>query len=93
MTRIVARELDPALTKVGEVMTSRVAVLDENRTCQEALAIMKHLRIRHLSVLVGKRIVGCISLRDLQEVGIETQDVEFEFLDDHIKKEKAIQDR
>jgi CBS domain-containing protein len=86
MTRIVAKKMDPASTTVGEVMTRRVAVLREDNTCEEALALMKQLHIRHLPVLVGKEIVGCVSIRDLHEAKVEHREAEIEFLDNYIEK-------
>jgi len=86
MTRVVARGLDPASTKVGEVMTRKVAVLSEDRTYKDALAIMKQLHVRHLPVLVGKQVVGCVSIRDLREAEVEAKEAEVEFLDDYIEK-------
>lgn len=86
MTRVVARGLDPALTKVGDVMTSKVAVLSEGRTYRDALVIMEQLHIRHLPVLVEKQIVGCVSIRDLREAEVETKEAEIEFLDDYIDR-------
>jgi CBS domain-containing protein len=83
MTRVVADGLDPALTKVGDVMTRKVAVVGEDRTYRDALVIMEQLHIRHLPVLVGKRIVGCVSIRDLREAEVQTKDAEIEFLDNY----------
>jgi len=67
MTRVIAQGLDPALTSVGEVMTRNVAILDQDTTCQDALAQMKQLHVRHMPVMAGKRIIGCVSIRDLQK--------------------------
>jgi signal-transduction protein with cAMP-binding, CBS, and nucleotidyltransferase domain len=86
MTRVVAQGLDPASTKVGQVMTREVAVLGEDRTYKDALAIMKQLHVRHLPVLVGKQIVGCVSIRDLREAEVESKEAEVEFLDDYIER-------
>ena len=86
MTRVVAQGLDPAATEVGQVMTREVAVLGEDRTYKEALAIMKQLHVRHLPVLGGRRIAGCISIRDLREAEVETKQAEIEFLDDYIDR-------
>jgi CBS domain-containing protein len=86
MTRVVARGLDPTSTKVGEVMSRKVAVLSEDRTYKDALAIMKQLHVRHLPVLVGKQVVGCVSIRDLREAQVEAKEAEVEFLDDYIEK-------
>jgi len=86
MTRVVARRLDPASTRVGEVMTRKVAVLSEDRTYRDALAVMEQLHIRHLPVLVGRRIVGCVSIRDLREAEAETKEAQIQFLDDYIDR-------
>jgi CBS domain-containing protein len=86
MTRVVAQKLNPASIKVGEVMTKKVAVLSEDHTYKDALAIMEQLHIRHLPVLVGRRIVGCISIRDLREAEAETKEAEIQFLDNYIDR-------
>ncbi|MBU0704994.1 MAG: CBS domain-containing protein [Chloroflexi bacterium] len=66
MTRVVARELNPALTHVGEVMTRKMITLEHTTTCQDALTKMEQIHIRHMPVMAGKRIIGCVSLRELQ---------------------------
>jgi len=91
MTRVVAQQLDLASTQVSEVMTKRVAVLGEESTYREALAIMDALHIRHLPVMVQDRVAGCISLRDLHQADIDAKDREIEFLDDYIERvERAL---
>ncbi len=85
MTRVVAQGLDPALTKVGEVMTRKVAVLSQDHTYKDALSVMEQLHIRHLPVIVGKQLAGCISIRDLREAEAETHKAEVDFLDDYIE--------
>jgi CBS domain-containing protein len=86
MTRVVVGRLDSHSTKVGEVMTKKVAVLGEDCTYQDALAIMEQLHIRHLPVMAGKRLTGCVSIRELREVEVEAREAEVEFLDDYIEK-------
>jgi CBS domain-containing protein len=86
MTRVVAQGLDPASTKIVEVMTRRVAVLDEDRTYKDALAIMEQLHVRHLPVMAGKRLVGCVSIRELREAEVEAKKTEIEFLDGYIER-------
>ena len=66
-------------------------MLGEESTYQDALAIMHALHIRHLPVMVQDRVVGCISLRDLQQAEIDAKDKEIEFLDDYIERvERAL---
>ena len=79
MARVVALRLDPALTKVGEVMTptlsAKVMALHADTTWKEALATMKQLDTHHLPVTAGKRLIGCVSLQELQAAEIEHQEV------------------
>lgn len=90
MTRVVAQGLNPASTTIGEVMTRKVVTLDGDSTCKDALAIMKQLHVRHLPVMIGKRIIGCVSIRELQGVDIEAKEAEIEFLDDYIEKVESV---
>jgi CBS domain-containing protein len=80
MTRVVAAGLDPASTRVGAVMTPiqsiEIAILDRNTSSQEALAAMKRLGAHHLPVTAGKRLIGCVSLQELQATWMEHQEAE-----------------
>jgi CBS domain-containing protein len=84
MTRVVAEGLDPAQTKVSEVMTEKVVVMDPESTCREELMIMNRLHIRHVPVLTGKQVLGTVSMRDLQEAEADAREEEIRFLDDYI---------
>jgi CBS domain-containing protein len=90
MTRVMAQGLDPATTKISQVMTKQVAVLGEGATSKDALAAMRQLHVRHLPVMIGKQIVGCISMRDLLEAEVETRGAEIDFLDDYIEKMEEV---
>jgi CBS domain-containing protein len=90
MIRVVMQELDPALTEVGEVMTREVAVLDEHCTYEDALAVMTQLHVRHLPVVAGKWLVGCVSLRELREAEIDAKGANIEFLDDYIEQMEKV---
>ena len=83
-TKVIAEGLDPAATSVGDVMTTKVAVLEPDNTCAEALAVMKRLNCHHLPVLSGKQLLGTVSIQDLQESAVEVRDAELRFLDDYI---------
>ncbi|MBC8444815.1 MAG: CBS domain-containing protein [Chloroflexi bacterium] len=102
MTRVVAQGLDPAQTVIREVMTTKVAVLGLDSTCTDALAVMRQLRIHHLPVVNGKRLVGFVSRKELQAVEQEAQEVNVEFLEDYVetvgrtkmkKQKQALADR
>lgn len=86
MTRVIAEGLAPDATSVGEAMTEKVVVLDPESTCQEALAIMERLHIRHLPVLSGRQLLGTVSIRDLQETQADIREAELRFLDEYFDR-------
>lgn len=53
-----------------ELMTVDVATVSEDTTLAVALQIMQDKGIRHLPVVRGKRLVGMLSDRDLQGLGL-----------------------
>ncbi len=74
LTRVVAAGLDPALTRVQEVMTSDLVVASPADTHEEALRRMQRAGIRHLLVLAEGRLVGIVSLRDLLRVDLDEKE-------------------
>jgi len=86
MTRVVVQRLDPASTTVGEVMTRKLAVAGEDDTYKGVLAVMEQLHVRHLPVMSGKRLAGCVSIRELREAEVEAKEAAIEFLDDYIDR-------
>ena len=71
MTRVLARALDPARTRVREVMTPKPVCVKPELPVSEAVLIMLERGFRHLPVLSGSRILGVFSARDAlpREVG------------------------
>jgi CBS domain-containing protein len=65
LTRVVARQADPAVTRVTEVMTRQVLTCRPMTRLNEARLVMRERRIRHLPVLDGERVVGMVSIGDL----------------------------
>jgi CBS domain-containing protein len=63
--RVVAQELDPARTTVGDVMTTEVVCCSLDTSIEEARGAMRDRRIRHLPVVVDNRLIGLISIGDL----------------------------
>jgi CBS domain-containing protein len=58
---------DMTKTQVKDVMTYKVVIGDPEDNLENALKIMTEKGIRHLPVLVGTRVVGMLSLRDVIE--------------------------
>ncbi len=67
--RIVARELDPSHTRLGDVMTSSVMVADAEDDCVETLRRMEGAGIGHIPVMTEGHVLSMVSIRDL--IGID----------------------
>lgn len=65
--RLVAAGLDPAQTRLGQIMTPGPETLAPDDSPIDALDKMRAGRYRHLPVLDGDEIVGMVSIRDLYE--------------------------
>lgn len=51
--------------RVNEIMTHQVAYIPPEYTNNDCMALITEMRIRHLPVLDGDRVVGLISIGDL----------------------------
>jgi len=65
MTRVVAARKDPASTAVAAVMTPEPITCTPSTSIGEARAIMSKRRIRHLPVCDDDKLVGMVSIGDL----------------------------
>jgi CBS domain-containing protein len=84
MARVVARQLDPDRTRVGEVMTRDLVVAQADDTHEDGLRKMKQAGCRHLPVVEGDRLMGMVSLRDLLQVDLSEKDEEIRWLNAYI---------
>jgi len=67
LRRIVAEQCDPAATVLSDVMTREVAYASAHTTLDEIRRAMRERRIRHMPVLEKKRVMGIISIGDLNK--------------------------
>ncbi len=65
LVRIVGHNLDPARTRVAEVMTSEVEIIDSATKVKKALVKMTEKHCRHLPVVEEGELVGMVSIGDL----------------------------
>ncbi len=65
MIRVVALQLDPARTTVGQVMTCPVACCHLDTSLDEILNVMTTRRIRHLPVVDEGKLVGIVTSGDV----------------------------
>jgi CBS domain-containing protein len=72
MVRVVNRKLDPATTRVADVMTRELKTVKKNVTATEALTMMLENHIRHLPVVDdGGKILALLSIRNLLQHRVE----------------------
>lgn len=69
---------------VGELMTSKVYVVDPDRTIEDCMRLMTTRKIRHLPVLEQDRLVGIITIGDVVKHVISQQAFTIEQLERYI---------
>ena len=80
LNRVVSAKLDPAGTKVAEVMTTPVTTCGPHGKAADCAAVMSHKRIRHLPVVEDDKLVGLISTGDLMAIQVFQQQAQIENL-------------
>ncbi len=73
ITRVLGAELDPADTKVSEVMSKDPFCVTPSTTLEEAMGIITTQRFRHLPVVQDGKVLGMISSGDLTHRLVENQ--------------------
>jgi CBS domain-containing protein len=65
LIRLVAEDLKASETKVSEIMTTSVVMIEPERDVTEAAEIMTENKIKKLPVIEDKRLVGIVTLVDI----------------------------
>jgi len=65
LRRVVGEAKDANKTKVKEVMSSPLVVVEPKTDLEEAARLMFQMKIKKLPVVDGKRLVGLVSLTDI----------------------------
>ncbi|MEM3622472.1 MAG: CBS domain-containing protein [Candidatus Bathyarchaeia archaeon] len=65
LKRVVAEAKDANKTKVKDVMSSPLVVVEPKMDLEEAVRLMFQMKIKKLPVVDGKRLVGLVSLTDI----------------------------
>ncbi len=84
MVRVLLRRLDPAATRLDEVMTRELVAVHEDTRVSEAMAVMTRQRCRHLPVIAEGRVVGVVSIGDLVRSVSQNQEYEIRLMVDYI---------
>jgi len=69
--RVIAKDLDPAATRLQNVMTPSPLTLDPARTYGHALLLMQENGFRHVPVVDNGRPIGIISSRNAMDPDLE----------------------
>jgi CBS domain-containing protein len=72
-------------TPVEAIMTSKVITVNPKQDAHDCMRLMTDMRIRHLPVLSGDRVVGVLSIGDLVRAVIEEQERTIADLESYIR--------
>jgi CBS domain-containing protein len=85
LRRVVAEQRNPSTCKVGEVMTAEVVCCKPDDDIEEISTIMQQKRVRHVPVCDNAgRILGMISIGDVNAFHASHQEAHINFLSDYI---------
>jgi CBS domain-containing protein len=84
MTRCAAKRVDMESTKIDEVMTRGVILMEAHDSYEDCLKIMRQEGIRHIPVRDGEKLIGVVSMRDLMQEDVEEKRQEIENLNTYI---------
>ncbi|MCS7236915.1 MAG: CBS domain-containing protein [Thermoguttaceae bacterium] len=79
------KDRSAADTKVAEVMTRSPHTRDPSCSVEEAMAVMTQLKIRHLPVVSGGKLVGIVSIGDLVKAELDRLEMENKFMRRYIQ--------
>jgi len=84
LIRCSAKKIDIDATKIDDVMTKGVIIMEAQDTYEECMNIMKQESIRHMPVRDGEKLIGIVSMRDLMQVEVDEKKQEIENLNSYI---------
>jgi CBS domain-containing protein len=85
LQRILAEQRDASRTSVEEIMTTEVLCCQPHTTIEEARAVMKNRRVRHLPVVDDAGLHGLISIGDLNAYDAHSHEVTIHVLTEYIQ--------
>jgi CBS domain-containing protein len=80
--RSICAKRNPATTKVREIMSSNLKLINELDTLEMALGVMRQNKIKKLPVISTERVVGIITITDIAEA---RPDLSKRFMDSWVK--------
>ena len=80
LRRVVAQRLDPAVTRVADVMTTPVTACAPDSPVDQCAALMTAKRIRHLPVLTDQGLAGVITIGDVLAFRVTEQQATIDYM-------------
>lgn len=85
LRRVVAERRDPAQTTIADVMTRQVACISPDTPVEEARAIFRQRRIRHLPVVDDNgRLQGMVSIGDMNAHRLDADAIAIKHLHEYL---------
>ena len=72
-------------TRVDAIMTAKVVTVTAKQDAHDCMRLMTDMRIRHLPVVAGDRVIGVLSIGDLVRAVIEEQERTIADLESYIR--------
>lgn len=88
--RVLAKGIDPKITKVKEVMNTELTTISPEKDIFDALMLMKDKDIRQLPVMDGKKMVGLLTMKDILKIEPQLFDLLVEKMDIREEANKPI---
>ncbi len=82
LTKVLAAGLDPADTKIGEVMTRDPTVITPSTKVDDAMRIVTEKHIRHLPIVQDGKVLGMVTSSDLTHWVVKDEAKEIQHLVD-----------
>jgi CBS domain-containing protein len=83
--KVVLLGRDSSQTRVEAIMTGKVVTVTPRQDAHDCMRLMTDMRIRHLPVVSGDRVVGVLSIGDLVRAVIEEQERTIADLESYIR--------
>ncbi len=85
LRRVVAERRDPADVRVSQAMTREVLCCGPDTDLAEVAGVMMHHRVRHMPVVdERRRLMGILSLGDLNAHRVDTQAATIQYLEAYL---------
>jgi len=82
--KVILKGRSSAQTRIRDIMTTPVLFVTPGKTVADAMRIMTNRRVRHLPVLEGDNVVGMLSIGDLVNWVITSQQQTIKHLHNYI---------